>query len=78
MTGKKRKSKSKSIGVPASKRKKSEVSISESVKEEDTQPSTSAHLFVEEGYISLTKEDVAKKLEDHSLYEAAKVFRGKL
>ncbi|VDI45704.1 Hypothetical predicted protein, partial [Mytilus galloprovincialis] len=75
MTGKKRKSKSKSIGVPASKRKKSEVSISESVKEEDTQPSTSAHLFVEEGYISLTKEDVAKKLEDHSLYEAAKVFR---
>ncbi|CAG2251441.1 SAMHD1 [Mytilus edulis] len=51
------------------------VEITSTKQEEDTQPSTSAHLFVEEGYISLTKEDVAKKLEDHSLYEAAKVFR---
>lgn len=75
MTGKKRKSKSK--GVPASKRKRFDVSFSESGKDEVTQPTTSSHFFVGEGYKSWTKEDVAKKLEDNSLNRAAEKFKGK-
>ncbi|CAC5395718.1 SAMHD1 [Mytilus coruscus] len=71
--GKKRKSKS--IGVPASKRNRSDVSSSESVKEEESQPSTSASLPVGEGYETWSEEDVAMKLEEHSLDNAAKVFR---
>ncbi|CAC5371035.1 SAMHD1 [Mytilus coruscus] len=73
MTGKKRKSKSE--GVSASKRKRFDDSFSESGKDEEIQPSTSANLCVGEGYMAWTKEDVAKKLEDHSLNQAAKKFK---
>lgn len=73
--GKKRKSKSE--GVPSSKRNRSNVSLSESVKEDESQPSTSASLPVRGGYETWTVEDVAMKLEEHSLDNVAKVFRGK-
>ncbi|XP_052062379.1 deoxynucleoside triphosphate triphosphohydrolase SAMHD1-like [Mytilus californianus] len=73
MTGKKRKSKSQEVF--ASKRKRSEVSFSESFKEEEPQPSTSGSLPVGEGYITWSEEDVAMKLEDYSFNNAAKVFR---
>lgn len=73
-----KKRKSKSEGVPASKRSRSEVSISESVKEEESEPSTSASTSVGEGYETWTVEDVAMKLEEHALDNAAKLFRGKV
>ncbi|XP_063440682.1 deoxynucleoside triphosphate triphosphohydrolase SAMHD1-like [Mytilus trossulus] len=72
--GKKRKSRSE--GVSGTKRNRSDVSLSESVKEEESQSLTSASLSVREVYETWTVEDVAMTLEEHSLDNAAKVFRG--
>lgn len=78
MRSRKRKSKSKRVSV--SERKRSKVLFIESEKGDDSLPSPSDSLYDEKGHTTWamwSDEDVARKLEDHGLKKAAKIFRGK-